>query len=522
MIQKIFVDRSRYELAQRCQRARFLGYHFGGMGIQSACTPLPLAVGGSVHEGLAVLLRSGQHAVDTFGGVRLIQRDMWRNIEEQGVKAALGDFAQYKKAIDLDITETGAGAPTPPVMSEIDDYLYAEQSALVEALVRAYARRRLIPLLEQFEVLEVEQEGEWLLSPEWTAHKNDVPWGCGNDDDGCPKYELWFMSRPDALLRERESNQLYLQSYKTTGSWDIRKARDAEHDMQGLSEGIEIERRLAKWWEEHQTYGPDHEAWARASNTTIAMSRYLAALDAPPRIFAVRMEYLLKGERWRDKDLTLEFGVEMRSQKSHLIRRYEAVSVPMRGSAGYNIGDSCWSWDYVREDGKESSLAWQNWKSRPVWTSPAGVRDWIDKLDDAAPTMSADDPAMGLEPRLLGYKCDAQVVGVTKEHPLDVVFVPPIVVYRQEDELRDMVEQMEAQERRIAEGVAQVNAADNDGDARHALNVNFPQTRRACSYPTQCQFVPICFGGEDIRRDPVGSGLYKIRVANHPQEKSNG
>jgi hypothetical protein len=132
--------------------------------------------------------------------------------------------------------------------------------------------------------------------------------------------------------------------------------------------------------------------------------------------------------------------------------------------------------------------------------------------------MSADDPTMGLEPRLLGYKCDAQALGVTEDHPLDAIFIPPIIVYRNEDELRDLVDQLEATERRIIEGGADVNGAGNAGDVRHAMNIHFPQTRRACEYPTTCQFSKICYGGEDIRRDPLGSGLYKVRQVNHPQE----
>jgi hypothetical protein len=48
-----------------------------------------------------------------------------------------------------------------------EKFLETEQRALIEAMVRAYARRRLQPLLEEFEALEVEREGEWLLG-EWT------------------------------------------------------------------------------------------------------------------------------------------------------------------------------------------------------------------------------------------------------------------------------------------------------------------------------------------------------------------
>lgn len=210
----------------------------------------------------------------------------------------------------------------------------------------------------------------------------------------------------------------------------------------------------------------------------------------------------------------------MRSQRSPLIRQYVAVSVPMRGVAGYNIGDVNCSWDYIRDDGRESTLAWQNWKSRPVWEEPGGVKAWIDQLDSAAPMMSGEDSTMGLEPRQLGYQCDAQVTGYLKQHPLDAVFVPPLTTYRNEDELRDMVDQMESQERRIAEGIVAVNAASDSGERHHQLNVNFPQTRRACFYPTQCSFVPICFGSDEVRRDPIASGLFKIRRANHPQENN--
>lgn len=396
------------------------------------------------------------------------------------------------------------------VVTDAEQYLKIEQRSLIEAMVRAYARRRLRPLLEQFEVLEVEREGEWKLGEFHIGFLNSLDYDRADSQEiKEAEREIWFMSRPDALLRERESNELYLLSYKTAASWDVRKARDAEHDMQGMSEGIEIERRLAEWWDDAHHNSMPTGKW------TPAMWKYLMSVDAPPRILAVRMEYMLKGERWKDKDLTQQFGVEMRSQKSHLIRQYVAVSTPQRGTAGYNIGDTCWSWDYIREDGRDSSLAWQNWKSRPV----ENVKAWIDALDDAAETMSAEDSTMGLEPRLLGYKCDAQALGVTREHPLDSVFIPPIIIYRSEDSLRDMVEQLEATERRIAEGVAAVNSATDEGDRRHELNVHFPQTRRACSYPTECAYTKICYGGEDIRSHPLDSGLYTLRVANHPIEQ---
>jgi len=53
---------------------------------------------------------------------------------------------------------------------------------------------------------------------------------------------------------------------------------------------------------------------------------------------------------------------------------------------------------------------------------------------------------------------------------------------------------------------------------RSELNKRFSQNRASCSYPGKCQNHEICYGSSEIRRDPEGSGLYQIRVANHPQE----
>jgi hypothetical protein len=150
------------------------------------------------------------------------------------------------------------------------------------------------------------------------------------------------------------------------------------------------------------------------------------------------------------------------------------------------------------------------------------IRRWIDMLDTATMAMSAYDSTVGMEPREMGWKSEAQAQGYTTQHPLDEVFPAPLTVYRQDDQLRDWVEQVEASEVRVAEAVAQVEATADDGEKRHLLNVLFPQTRSACSYMfgSECQFVKVCYGGDDIRLAPLESGLYKIRVANHEAERT--
>lgn len=158
-------------------------------------------------------------------------------------------------------------------------------------------------------------------------------------------------------------------------------------------------------------------------------------------------------------------------------------------------------------------------KDWPLGRVP-GVKEWIDSLDDSAMQMSQYDATVGMEPREVGWKSRGQALGLTEQHPLDAVFVPPLIVYRSDDQLRDWVEQVEAQEVRVAEAVAQVEAAQDEGEKRHLLNVLFPMTRRACEYPSTCSMSKVCWGGEDIRANPLVSGLYKARTPNHEAERN--
>jgi len=617
----IFTDRSRTECYQHCARERFLRYHEAGQGLEPKSKPLPLAVGGAVHVGLALELAEGQKAVDRHGSVEAVPLAVWREIEDRAVASAIADLSQYRGQLALDPGEAAAMAspsdlarqmaatadqlgvplddPTLAALydhhasgaKEFDEYLWKEQSGLVEALVRAYARRKLRPLLESHEVLEVEREGEWELSswygPRYVETGEIV--NAGTLDEAkvfeTEHVSLRFMSRPDALLRSRADNSLYLMSFKTAASWDRRKELDAQHDMQGLSEGVEVERRLGEWW--HLAHagdlGPDNQGlrdayyYVQDAGGEIkikkAMWEFLRSIPAPPRILGIRYEYLLKGERWRDKDLTARFGFDCRSQKSHLVRRYVARSTPAKGAA-FSLGDQCWSYDYIKEDGAATNLYYGHWKSEPVfddtsfctsagqkprqleksestrceksqssasgqkgWVShsPQGsamspngvtvgaaansyVKAWIDLLDQSEEAMSAEDSTVGLEPRALGWKSAGQALGYTAQHPLDAVFVPPVIVYRQDDSLRDLIEEIEAQEVEVAESVALIEAATDEGERRSLLNRRFRRTLRACEYPTTCSMSKVCHGGEDIRRDPLGSGLYKIRQPHHRPE----
>lgn len=152
-----------------------------------------------------------------------------------------------------------------------------------------------------------------------------------------------------------------------------------------------------------------------------------------------------------------------------------------------------------------------------------GVKEWIDALDASQPAMSAYDATVGLPPRPLGWKSEAQALGYTTEHPLDAAFVEPIVVMRQDDDLRDWVEQTEYQERRQVEHLVQLQAATEDGERRSLMNRLWPKSRGSCHYffGGDCPYAPVCWSvNAEMGADPLASGQFRRRVPNHPMEKN--
>lgn len=522
MSQRIYTDRSRYLEFQHCPRKRYLAYHFGGMGIEPKRRSWHLALGSAVHEGLAALLTAAMEGVATLENAR--------QNETFAVEVALRAYdreTSHGLAMDRDETaqvtaDPGGASLTQLLQASLDDefaspvaplvipgglavapesqssYTLRELRALTEAMVRAYARRRLPVLLAEFDVLEVEREGEWKVAEMETF---DLPhqWSKGIPHPRCSNCgvyadapgaadstcsvnrsvsELWFASRPDALLLHRATQTLHIMSFKTTGTWDGRKERDAGRDVQGLSEGVEVERRLESWWNTVKEVEQDGQGFEEPKSAIVA---YLSSLSAPPRIHAIRYEYLLKGARKQEDRGPL---TGLWTQRTPLLRGY----------FDEKSGEWAHSWTWQQEDELgttvKRTLTWNRWKGRPAWEDridqPGGVTHWIDMLDRGVIQPGAGD--------------------VLAEQ-----FPAPITVYRSDDDLRDWLEQVESQE----VGVARAVAAVQD---RSDLNRLFPQHRRSCSYPSDCQFVPVCFGPADAKEDPVGTGLYQIRVPNHPQE----
>ena len=417
----VLSDRSRKIEFQRCPRARYLGYHIYGTGVQRTTMAIPLATGNHVHRGLESLLLGD--SVD------------------EAAKIVREGYLSEVKSRGLNMNE-----------DEESSFVAYEQIALAEALVRAYAVERLPALLTQYDVVEVEKEDcETMLSTEG--------------------FKLDWQAKADSLLREKSSGDLYILSFKTAAGWDRRKDKENQHDDQGLSELWAIESRMRR-------ENPD-----------------------APEIQGIKMEFLIKGSRNENPK-----GSGRYVTYNHLIRAWRRIGI-VPGEDSY-----AWRWEFPDplNPEKKKRLSYKNWQPFNVWEedSIGGIQGWIEMLKSGEIQPEAGDPFRSAAPEEL------------RLNPGPVLFVTPVPYFRQPKHVEDWVEQTRNQEERVALSVELVEGVRNTGDVdayRSTLNVAFPQNRRACDWPSACQFQPICFE-YPFGQDPRIHGDFQNRIPHHETE----
>jgi hypothetical protein len=399
----IQVDRSRILDAQSCPRKRWWAYHFGGKGIQRLSKSLPLVLGGTFHDGMATLMEGKE--IDA--AVLRAQLELSNAFEEKGI-----------------VVEGDA------------QLAMFEQGALVEGMLRAWEIHEGESFRNAFEVIEVEQEGVAELA------------------EG-----MELLYRPDAVVRERSSGDVYVLSLKTCSSYSQITFNQAQTDMQSMSEVFGVQQKLGL------------------------------------KVEGVLYRHIVKGRRALD-----DYSGQYR-QDSHLIYGW------VRG----NGEDQEWAWKYryPREeeligtvDGKQYTQRYQQlpkgFRKVSVWDNyEGGVKAWIEAL-----------AAREIIPRTV--------------HPFDSIFPQSLPISRREDEIESWKRQIVAQETNIAGLLRAIEykngEMDDDGEL---LDQCFPQhTARCFDWSSKCQFWDACFT-PSVTSDPLGSGLYKIREANHSTEASD-
>lgn len=483
-------DRSRILAYQTCNRFRFLLYHVLGTGITQLRENLALSVGSAVHKGIELILQS-RIEDEEVKEIDTIVSSYYPNLDSMSkellvscaIRYATSEFSAliHKSELDLEPDE---------------DHLFVlqEQKALIEALIWVWYFVQYPKLVSEYEVLYVEKEIEWPLS-----QHNPIRMKCVNCDKEvqlmfaaidnikgrCGKCkgelkpskwqdEILFLSRPDAILRDKSTGGLVVYSLKTASSWTETNDKQAKYDDQGISELIAVEKFMSGQCNKCKGVGTtlQYTDVSKSDMRDYTCRECKGSGIINEKVEAIKMEYLLKGSRKKMKDYNSDEYVKM--QSSFLVHPYMRDGIIEE-----------YALNFVGRPPK-------GWRRVNIWEEMT-IKEWIEYLVE------------------------------NHYEELEKQIVTPYPYNRNEEDIENWLEQNTCQEEFIIDSIRALQILEpnlvgpresSNPLYKRLLNRTFPQRRKECfQYGGFCQFVDHCWEGVKVT-----SQEFKPRVPNHPRE----
>ena len=334
-------------------------------------------------------------------------------------------------------------------------YSFLEYVDLLEALTLAWQFTEGKAIRENFEVISTEKEIKTYLGTYLT-------------------HNIFLQSRVDAVLRDKTEDEYQTYSLKTTKMLGIFSEAMQNRDLQGSLEKFATE----NLFEVNQSR--KKELIKAAANLELSNKDYTdlvnflnVKIPEVEQIGAIRFCFLVKGNRTEDK----ENGVWVRDNP--LIYGWRKKS-----GEEYQYAHSYWYANAENKSGKSRLGA--GWEKFRISTDyPGGIEEWIRDIINAK-----------IQPEA--------------ENPLNrIVYVP------------EPVRRLKAEDERIVKLAISV-----EKEVLEKLNETDPsrlflKNTKSCSWPSPCEMESICEWSntgkfsQQIADDPIGSGLYQIRVNHH-------
>lgn len=379
------------------------------------------------------------------------------------VKTAIADYEGRVKGRMLSDT-----------LSDAQQWVKSEQRALAAALIRVWHKVELPRLAAEYRVVQSEKSTAFSLSDE---------------------LRIRFMGKVDAVLENLDSGEPYAYSLKSVKMWSPRSESSYSTDLQGLTESMSIseQRRIF-----NESLQPEILAIKRSykegrltKEVAQEQLRLVVAKRLASVVMGVRFCFLVKGQRW-----------------------------PLYGPDGEKIGkwtDSPWLVGYYRESPSGMEFAhsdktykpenksgygklgkgwvkFNTWDGNKIAKSIGGLKGWLELL--ASGEVQPDLPS----------PFDTHVITPTPRFPhreeLDSTLI----------QIRSVAERIERNRRELLEYEVDTPEFYN------ALDRLFPQTRRNCYWPNDCDYLYACYKasrGQDLL-DPTGP--YEERTPHHDLE----
>jgi hypothetical protein len=518
-----FAHRSGAESHMACPRRYYLNYLYLGRGITPSPGPLYFAVGTAVHHGLAHMLL--EHPID------------------ECISVALDSLFNSAAFIALDNPD-----------------LQGEQETLVHGLLYAFYVYAYPGLAANFEVLAVET-GAVEYIPLVIGQRSYDPPLFRNGEELLQDAEAYvaMQSRPDAILRNKQTHEVCGISWKTIDDPSDMRRSQLVNDLQGFMEQYYGERILEKLAGAPVTMLELHVAltWAleqAASNIvevihriqsdlTTLEERARAARNIPTEIDYIQTIFLVKGPRklvdggegvpfpteWGQQD---EYGGyapgKIYRQMSPLCYRYRNGSYigplnslvelyktgPNKGKPKHtdpndpNLQEQSWLYRFYKPGNESMNALSTKWLTSQIY--PDGIRDWVDRLNrgEIYPSTMNDERNPHPLAKIIRF-----------EEPLykDAARSASHVKQQKERFVQIAQDKMELS-RVIVNPEVSWDAVSTLSDCMRALDCYFPQHLISCKTPYRCQYLEFCHGATSLDFVSIPDG-YEQRVAHHAAER---
>lgn len=400
-----------------------------------------------------------------------------RGVEHLANRVRIGQTPDVDTAVGLAVDEyikeceglgfSGRGLKT----DQQQWFTFCEQKALLEGLIRMWYLVELPNIVQRYRILAVERE--------------IIPVQLFETPTTGPTY---LMARVDMELQELSSGEFYNYSLKTTNQWTERSEQTYKSDLQGVTETWGIEResleRALMWT--NLIRGVENLSGIEPYDKNLtAIIEYLHRKTPDPRkLMGIRFCFLVKGMRKKPDYYSTDENA-LYITYSPLIRGYKYIT-----PTGISFAHSWWYPNPNNKSGK--SQIGKGWEPFNVWESDISIKDWVNAL-----YQNQIQPECG--------------------NVLRSLTITPPEYFRDDPEIEQTMREIVAQEKKIADALHRLGKDPLVSDP--LLDSVFPHNKKVCyfMYGEICPYVPLCWKPE-VAADPIGSGLYQIRVPHHKPE----
>ncbi len=461
-----YAHRSGHETWWACPRKYYLEYLHCGTGIRKMPTKLALTIGSAVHNGLATLLEGHKNAGQvTPDGL---------------IQFAIKEALQY-----LEFSDTWQFLREPERV---------EQQTLIAGLLYAFYYYRWPSFSKQFEILTVERDWVERLPVSDTI-------------------TLVTSSRPDAIVRDRNTNEIVVISWKTIDDIADYKRANFHQNLQTFLESFYGRKVLRRYLEEE--YMPNVPDGLRGK----ALMEYLAAESERYKTLPAEIDYtltifLVKGPRTakllNGEDISLEeagsYADQDRvyKQQSPLCYRWESLEES-------TLCGQAWTQRYYKEGNVSYNNIGKDFLSTPVPFDQ--VEEWVRSLNNGEVF-----PSVLVDSRNL-------------TNPLQKVIVDEEPEYWDGERAEEAMESFKQDSVEIAihnECLKLDGEANPEKPFEQLLGVYFKKHLTSCNnsapsagFPVKCEYKEMCVGSEQlvqIAPNANQEGIWTRRLPHHHAE----